>query len=141
MLSIFIWKSNSNVDSKTETLKIYNGSTWFLQETAKSVQNSYKYIAREVIESDSVRVMVQHVKEMPSDWVGSDVLDCVELPYQEIKSDAYGSLIKLGTWFRFTLKGVIDFEKPVLESEFRKIVKWINDDEILLSFSRDKKEK
>jgi hypothetical protein len=85
--------------------------------------------------------MVQHVKEMPSDWVGSDVLDCVELPYQEIKSDAYGSLIKLGTWFRFTLKGVIDFEKPVLESEFRKIVKWINDDEILLSFSRDKKEK
>jgi hypothetical protein len=120
MLSIFIWKTTSSA-STAKKIKICTGSNWFLQETPDS-QNSYKYIAQEVIEVDSKQIMVQHVKEMPNDWVGSDVLEMIELPYEEIKNDEYGSLIKIGSWFRLTLKKMINFEKRTLESEFQMAI-------------------
>ncbi len=130
MPSIFIWKSDTpNVSNKQ--IKYYTGSNWFLEDNENS-SKSYTYLEQMVITGSDDSVITFNVKQMPQDWVGSELLEVTNIPYQLIKSDTYGTLDKLGSWMRFTSKNDIPFNADNLQNEFVNIKKWIqnakNDD-------------
>jgi hypothetical protein len=124
MPSIFIWKSTSPTTSN-KFIKYYTGSNWFLEDNEYS-SKSYIYLEQMVITGFDDSVITFHVKQMPQDWVGSELLEVTNIPYQMIKSDEYGTLDRIGTWMRFTSKYDICFTKENLENEISKIKKWMN---------------
>ena len=119
MPSIFIWKSDKQRISN-KTIRIYNGSNWILEENISS--KSYKLIEQNVICDGSV--IIFNIKNMPYDWVGTELLEVTQVPYELIKTDNYGTLEQIGNWTRFT--SLHDIHKENVESEFNKIKLWIN---------------
>ena len=63
---------------------------------------------------------------MPQDYIGSELLEVTNIPYEIIKSDNYGTLEKIGNWMRFISKNEIDFEETSLKNEFSIIKIWMN---------------
>lgn len=59
---------------------------------------------------------------MPQNWVGSEIIEIMEVPYQQIREDADGILEQLGGWMRYRMKRDIPFELDILESEFQRIM-------------------
>ena len=59
---------------------------------------------------------------MPQNWVGSEIMEIMEVPYQQIREDADGILEQLGGWMRYRMKRDIPFELDILESEFQRIM-------------------
>jgi hypothetical protein len=59
---------------------------------------------------------------MPQNWVGSEIMEIMEVPYQRIREDADGILEQLGGWMRYRTKKEIPFELDTLEREFHKIM-------------------
>jgi hypothetical protein len=59
---------------------------------------------------------------MPQNWVGSEIMEIMEVPYQQIRDDADGILEQLGGWMRYRMKRDIPFELDILESEFQRIM-------------------
>jgi hypothetical protein len=58
---------------------------------------------------------------MPRDWIGPDLLEVTNIPYEFITSDNYGTLEQLGNWMRFTsLNDVTN-----IESEIVRIKEWM----------------
>jgi len=100
-------------------VRYYTGSNWFLEDNEYSSQ-SYMYLQQIVIPGYDDSVITFHVKKMPHDWVGSDLLEVNQLPYRFIKSDNYGTLEQVGIWMRFISRNEI--ENP--EMEYLKINKW-----------------
>ena len=118
MPSIFIWKSEKQITSKN-TMRLYNGLHWILEENSNT-SKSYKLLEQTVICGDSV--IIFNIKYMPQDWIGNELLEVTQLPYELIKTDNYGILEQLGNLTRFTsLHDVTD-----LDSEFIKIKSWMN---------------
>ena len=128
MPSIFIWKSNAPNTSK-KNVRCYIGSNWVLEDNEYS-SKSYMYLEQIVIPEFNDSVITFQTKNMPHDWVGSDLLEVTSVPYECVKSDNYGTLEKLGEWMRFTLKGDITFDFETLTSEFNKVKKWIKSEKI-----------
>lgn len=110
MPSIFVWKSDRPLPSTS--MYYYAGSDWFLHDSV-----SYRLDAQQMIS----HALVLQVTPMPSDWVGSDLLQKGLIPYEQIKEDAYGILDQLGTWMRYRTKREIPFERDSLEKEWRRM--------------------
>jgi hypothetical protein len=126
MPSIFIWKSETP-NTSTKKIKYHSGSNWIIEDTEYS-SKSYIYLEQIVIPGFDNSVITFHIKQMPINWVGSELLNILELPYKHIKTDEYGTLEMIGDWMRFTLKNEIDYNSNTLLSELTKIKQWINND-------------
>lgn len=124
MPSIFIWKADAPNTSK-KTIRFYSGSNWGLEDNDYS-SKSYIYLEQIVISESDNSVITFHTKDMPQDWVGTELLEVTNIPYEMIKSDGYGTLEKIGNWMRFTSKNELNFEIDSLKNEFTNIKKWIN---------------
>lgn len=137
MSSIFIWKSQAPNTSK-KTIRYYSGSNWALEDNDYS-SKSYMYLEQSVFSNIDYfsSAIVYNIKMMPQDWVGSELLEVTQLPYQLIKEDSYGLLENIGEWMKFTLKNAIAFEKDVLEQELSKIKDWINTENIVQTQKKD----
>jgi hypothetical protein len=121
MPSIFIWKSNELCTSKKQ-VRYYSGSNWFLEDNDFS-SKSYMLIDQTVINDNNNQVITFHAKKMPQDWVGSELLEVTQVPYEQIKSDNYGTLERVGEWMRFI--SVDEFDSETLQNELIQIKKWI----------------
>jgi len=123
MPSIFIWKASENISSN-DKIKVFSGSNWVLEEYNNS-SKSVMYIDQIVISESNNSVITFHYKEMPTDWIGSELLEVNHIPYKLIKSDSTGTLEQLGHWMRFTSKHEIEFNTQSLTNEFKHISKWM----------------
>ena len=124
MPSIFIWKATTSNTSK-KMIKIYSGSNWVLEENESS-SKSYIYLDQIVISKSDDLLITFYTKNMPLDWVGSDLLDVNYVPYEMIKSDTVGTLEMIGEWMRFTKNSEIEYNLESLKSEYSNIQKWMN---------------
>lgn len=123
MPSIFIWKAQAPVTSK-RTIRYYSGDSWVLEDNEHSSQ-SYTILEQLVIPgSNNDSVIIYNAKKMPQDWVGSELLEVTQLPYQFIKQDEYGIVDQLGEWMRFTSKEEVQFDIQSLADEFVRIQSW-----------------
>ena len=126
MPSIFIWKATTSNTSK-KMIKIYSGSNWMLEENEScSNSKSYMYLDQIVISESNDLLITFHTKNMPLDWVGSDLLEVSYVPYEIIKSDNYGTLEMIGEWMRFTKNNEIEYSAESLKAEYINVKKWIN---------------
>jgi hypothetical protein len=121
MPSIFIWKSDKELSSSS-TITYYIGSNWFLEEK-DNYSSSYVYL--EQFKEDLSSFFCFHAKKMPQDWVGSDLLEVIKVPYQLLKKDEYGTLEQLGLWTRLILKTDINFDEQSIKEEWNVIQAWI----------------
>jgi hypothetical protein len=124
MPSIFIWKSDTPNISK-KTIRVYSGANWVLEDNESS-SKSYIYLEQIVISESDNSVITFNSKDMPQDWVGSELLEVSNVPYKIIKVDKYGMLEHIGNWMRFTSNNQIEFTEKSLKNEFNQIKKWIS---------------
>lgn len=124
MPSIFIWKAEKPSQSK-KNIHIYSGSNWTLEDYECS-SKSFKYCDQIVIPGFTDSVITFKIKNMPKDWIGSELLEVRKVLYEFIKSDKYGILERIGDWMRFTLLQEIEYNEDNLNIEFKKIKYWIN---------------
>jgi len=115
MPSIFVWKATNPISSSS--IRYYSGSNWFLEEHP-SHSLSYLYCQQQTLSQG----MVFDAQCMPQNWVGSEIMEIMEVPYQRIREDADGVLEQLGGWMRYRSKCDIPFELDTLEREFQKIM-------------------
>lgn len=130
MPSIFIWKAittSTTSNTSKKMIKIYSGSNWVLEENEScSISKSYIYLDQIVISKSDDLLITFHTKNMPLDWVGSDLLEVSYVPYEMIKSDTMGTLEMIGEWMRFTTNREIEYSVESLKAEYINIQKWIN---------------
>ena len=82
MPSIFIWKATTSNTSK-KMIQMYSGSNWMLEENEScSNSKSYMYLDQIVISKSDDLLITFHTKNMPHDWVGSDLLEVNYVPYE-----------------------------------------------------------
>ncbi len=79
MPSIFIWKADTPNTSKNN-IRMYLGSNWMMEDNEYS-SKSYKYISQTVIPGLNNSVITIQFEKMPHDWVGSDLLEVINVPY------------------------------------------------------------
>ena len=115
MPSIFVWKAINPISSSS--IRYYSGSNWFLEEHPSHTV-SYLYCQQRRLSQGFVFDSVC----MPQNWVGSEIIEIMEVPYQHIREDADGILEQLGGWMRYRSKREIPFELDSLESEFQRIM-------------------
>ena len=127
MPSIFVWKATTPLScASKKMIRYYVGSDWVLEDTDSS-SHSYKYLQQIVIPvSDNDSVITFLVKSMPRDWIGSNLLEVMHVPYQLIRSDAYGTLEQIGEWLRFTMKQEVEFTRARLTDEFARVQQWMH---------------
>ena len=115
MPSIFVWKAITPISSSS--IRYYSGSNWFLEEhVTHSI--SYLYCQQQTLSQG----MVFDAICMPQNWVGSEIMEIMEVPYQLIREDADGVVEQLGGWMRYRSKCDIPFELDTLEREFQRIM-------------------
>jgi hypothetical protein len=123
MPSIFIWKAELPNHSK-KYIRYYSGSNWFLEDNDYS-SNSYMYLQQIVIPGcDNDSVITFHVKKMPQDWIGADLLEVNQIPYELIKSDNYATLEHVGIWMRCILHQETEHTIENLKQQYDLIMKW-----------------
>jgi hypothetical protein len=127
MPSIFIWKADTPNTSK-KYIRFYSGSNWILEDNDYS-SKSYIYLEQIVISESNNSVITFRTKNMPQDWIGVELLEVSNIQYELVKSDTYGTLERIGDWFRFTSKNDTDFNENFLIKEFINIKKWINNND------------
>jgi hypothetical protein len=115
MPSIFVWKTMNPISSSS--IRYYSGSNWFLEEHS-SHSFSYLYCQQQTLSQG----MVFEAVCMPQNWVGSEIMEIMEVPYQQIREDGDGVLEQLGGWMRYRMKREIPFELDTLEREFQMIL-------------------
>ena len=125
MPSIFVWKADEPCTSKKQ-IRYYSGSNWVLEDNDYS-SKSYMILDQIVIPGFNDSVITFHTKLMPQDWTGSELLEVTNVPYEQIKSDNYGTLEKIGVWMRFISKNEIEFDSESLQNTLLRIKKWITE--------------
>jgi hypothetical protein len=115
MPSIFVWKAMNPISSSS--IRYYSGSNWFLEEHSTH-SFSYLYCQQQTLSQG----MVFDAQRMPQNWVGSEIMEIMEVPYQLIREDADGVVEQLGGWMRYRSKCDIPFELDTLEREFQRII-------------------
>jgi len=119
MPSIFVWKATNPIS--TPSIRYYSGSNWFLEEhPTHSV--SYLYCQQQTLSQGIVFDSIC----MPQNWVGSEIIEMMEVPYQRIREDADGIVEQLGGWMRYRSKYDIPFELDTLEKELQRILHSLN---------------
>ena len=101
----------------SSSIRYYSGSNWFLEEHP-SHSLSYLYCQQQTLSQG----MAFDAQCMPQNWVGSEIMEIMEVPYQRIREDADGVLEQLGGWMRYRSKCDIPFELDTLEREFQRIM-------------------
>ena len=101
----------------SSSIRYYSGSNWFLEEHL-SYSLSYLYCQQQTLSQG----MAFDAQCMPQNWVGSEIMEIMEVPYQRIREDADGVLEQLGGWMRYRSKCDIPFELDTLEREFQRIM-------------------
>ena len=128
MPSIFVWKASTPNPSK-KSIRCYSGSNWVVEDNDYS-SRSYKYTQQIVIPgSGSNSVITFLAKTMPQDWVGSELLEVHHVPYELLRSDAYGTLEHIGYWMRMTPRkewSETEFTREHLQAEWNEIQQWLN---------------
>jgi hypothetical protein len=138
MPSIFIWKSDSP-NLSNDTIKIYHGSDWILEETDISI--SYKITDQTNIMYNDMNIIINTITNMPTDWVGNILLKSIAVPYICIKEDSYAKYEQIGVWNRVIIDSVVDSAVDSVVDytiEFEKILKWIKNSKHI---QHNKKEK
>ena len=115
MPSIFVWKAMNPISSSS--IRYYSGSNWFLEEHP-TYSVSYLYCRQQTLSQG----MAFETICMPQNWVGSEIMEIMEVPYQRISEDADGILEQLGGWMRYRSKHDIPFELDTLEREFQQMM-------------------
>lgn len=144
MPSIFIWKATQPNKSQ-QMITYFSGSDWFLEEHEME-SRSFSFIDQTCItltsSKDITSVLVYHAKKLPHNWVGSDILEIITVPYQLIKSDAFGTLEQIGDWMRFiSNEESKSFDTDILINEMNQIIVWLHsnaiqsDDKFLIKFN------
>jgi hypothetical protein len=123
MPSIFVWKASEPCTSKKQ-LRYYSGSNWFLEDNDYS-SKSYLYLDQIVLSELDNSVITYRAKRMPQDWVGTELLEVIQVPYEHIKSDNYGTLERIGNWMRFISRGEFEYDEVTLAREFTAIKHWM----------------
>ena len=119
----FIWKAPTP-NTSNKYITVYSGGDWSLEES-DYMSNSYSYNDQiSISNTTSSNILALSITKRPSDWIGQELLDTIKVPYAVLKDNDYGTYEHIGEWYRFVLKSHIDFEKDVLEKEF-KIIKAI----------------
>jgi len=137
MPSIFIWKSDECNES-SEKIHCIMGSDWMLEEVG-CIKRSYRWIDQEMLRIQGREILVFDAKEMPFDWVGSEIMEMVDVPYRLLLEEKGIMMEHIGTWIRFTLENEMVFMKESLEQEIGLLLHRY-DAELQTRFSRDKKE-
>ena len=109
MPSIFIWKATTPFSPTVKTISYYAGSNWFLEDYGTH-SKSAMYMDQATLSDNG---FLYDIQWMPSNWVGSYVLEKAHVPYALIRTVEYGMLERIGNWMRFTTK----HDVPVNERE------------------------
>ena len=75
--------------------------------------------------------LLYDIQWMPSNWVGSYVLENSQVPYALIRTVEWGTLEQIGEWMRFTTKYDIPVEQR--EQLWRKIREMDNEEPCLIN--------
>ena len=134
MASIFIWKTASEeTDAKSShpcsMIRYYRGTDWFLEEHGGKEEVSYSYQLLSQKQEDSY--LYFSAKQMETDWTGSDLLECIEVPYRLYKLCGGWRWEQLGEWNRCICS---DTGRPI-EEQWRDVCKWIRGDSPVPSVS------
>jgi hypothetical protein len=113
-MSIFIWKSAMR--SASSTIIQYKGNDWIMEEGDTS-STAYQYLDYCTIPNATVI----RAKKMPSDWIGSTLLEKQELPYQLLHENVDGRLELVGDWLRYISFVQDKFEYDVLVHRYSVI--------------------
>ncbi len=125
MPSIFIWKSDTPNVSK-DVIRQYIGYNWILEDS-DIMSKSYKISGQTFIKGiNSMDVLINNAKLMPTDWIGSELLEVIQVPYTLIKSDNYASYELIGNWKRVILNTTLDLTNELCKIEFNNILNWIS---------------
>ena len=116
MPSLFVWKAASPLTTST-SLTYYSGSNWFLEEHS-TYSKSAMYLNQQPLSNHG---WVYDIKWMPTNWVGSHLLENVSVPYALLKEDVVGRLEQWGDWMRFTSYHEVDDK----EAEWERIQQWV----------------
>jgi hypothetical protein len=116
MPSLFVWKAVSPLTTST-SLTYYSGSNWFLEEHS-TYSKSAMYLNQQTLSNYGY---VYDIKWMPTNWVGSYLLENLSVPYALLKEDVAGRLEQLGDWMRFTSYHEVDDK----EAEWKRIQLWV----------------
>lgn len=116
MPSLFVWKAVSPLPL-TSSVTYYSGSNWFLEEHS-TYSKSAMYLNQQSLSNHGY---VYDIKWMPTNWVGSYLLENVSVPYALLKEDVVGCLEQLGDWMRFTRYHEVDDK----EAEWERIQQWV----------------
>ncbi len=125
MPSIFIWKSDVPNTSKN-IIRCYLGANWVLEDNDNGESKSYQLTQQYGFDNNNISVLVNNAKLMPNDWIGSELLEVIQCPYQLIKSDNYAKYELIGNWNRVTLYNTLDLFDFKCEIEITNILIWIN---------------
>jgi len=100
MPSIFIWKATTPFSPTVKTISYYAGSNWFLEDYG-SHSKSAMYLDQATLSDGG---LLYDIQWMPTNWVGSYVLEKLHVPYTLIRNVEMGTLERIGNWMRFTTK-------------------------------------
>lgn len=117
MPSLFIWKAASPLPLTSTSLTYYSGSDWFLEEHS-TYSKSAMYLNQQTLSNHG---WLYDIKWMPTNWVGSHLLENITVPYLLLKEDVVGRLEQLGDWMRFTSYHEVDDK----EAEWKRIQEWV----------------
>jgi len=115
MPSLFMWKATSPLPPTS--LTYYSGSDWFLEEHSTYCKSAM-FLNQQTLSNHG---WVYDIKWMPTNWVGSHLLENVSVPYALIKEDTLGRLEQWGDWMRFTTYREVDDK----EAEWERIQQWV----------------
>jgi hypothetical protein len=116
MPSLFVWKAASPLPL-TSSVTYYSGSNWFLEEHSTYFKSAM-YLNQQTLSNHGY---VYDIKWMPTNWVGSHLLENLSVPYALLKEDVAGRLEQLGDWMRFTSYHEVDDK----EAEWERIQQWV----------------
>lgn len=118
MKSIFIWKAASPLRQSNDTVTLYHGSNWMMEEMPQE-QISYEWIDCAVYED----ISVYHIQLRPKDWTGERFLEKRSSMYARYKEDHEGIYEQVGEWCRYRPKKEIKWTSELLEKECDRIKK------------------
>jgi len=107
MPSIFLWKVSKPFSPTVKTISYYAGSNWFLEDYG-SHSKSGMYTDQATL---SEHGFMYDIQWMPSNWVGSYVLEQSHVPYVLIRTMEWGTLERIGDWMRFITKEDVPVEE------------------------------
>ena len=126
MPSLFIWKSTTPFSPTVKTISYYAGSNWFLEDYG-SYSKSAMYLDQATLSEDG---LLYDIQWMPTNWVGSYVLEQTHVPYSLIKVMEWGMLERIGNWMRFTTKHDVHVEE---REHIWKKIKELEDEPCLIN--------